>query len=71
MLFRSGVFEPFDYQNFGGVPLLGIDGTVVIGHGGSTARAIRQMVLSAARLVEQNLTSRIARALADADAPTA
>ena len=67
----KGMLEPFDYQAFGGVPMLGIDGTVVIGHGGSTARAIRQMVLSAARLVEQNLTSRIARALADADAPTA
>lgn len=64
-----GMLAPFDYQAHGGVPMLGIDGTVVIGHGGSTARAVRQMVLSAARLVEQNLTSRIARALADDAAP--
>ena len=64
-----GMLEPFDYQAHGGVPMLGIDGTVVIGHGGSTVRAVRQMVLSAARLVEQNLTSRIGRALRDADAP--
>lgn len=61
----KGVFEPFDYQNFGGVPLLGIDGTVVIGHGGSTARAVRQMVLQAAGLVEENVTGRIRAALAD------
>ena len=65
----KGMLAPFDYQAHGGVPMLGIDGTVVIGHGGSTARAVRQMVLSAARLVEQNLTSRIARSLQDADAP--
>ena len=64
-----GMLAPFDYQAHGGVPMLGIDGTVVIGHGGSTSRAICQMVLSAARLVEQNLTSRIARALQDSDAP--
>ena len=61
----KGMLAPFDYQAFGGVPMLGIDGTVVIGHGGSSARAIRQMVLSTASLVEQNLTARIGRALRD------
>ena len=61
----KGMLAPFDYQAFGGVPMLGIDGTVVIGHGGSSARAIRQMVLGTVDLVEQNLTSRIARALHD------
>ncbi|WP_420456129.1 phosphate acyltransferase PlsX [Rubrivirga sp.] len=61
----KGMLAPFDYQAFGGVPMLGIDGTVVIGHGGSSARACRQMVLSTAGLVEQNLTARIARALRD------
>ena len=66
----KGMLGAFDYQAFGGVPMLGIDGTVVIGHGGSSARAIRQMVLGTADLVEQNLTSRIARALQDsAEAP--
>ena len=62
----KGVFDPFDYQNFGGVPLLGIDGTVVIGHGGSTVRAIRQMVLQAVGLVEEDVTGRIGAALAAA-----
>ncbi|MGB3545236.1 phosphate acyltransferase PlsX [Rubrivirga sp.] len=61
----KGMLAPFDYQAFGGVPMLGIDGTVVIGHGGSSSMACRQMVLSAASLVEQNLTARIARALQD------
>ena len=60
-----GMLAPFDYQAFGGAPLLGIDGTVVIGHGGSSALACHHMILSAAGLVEQNLTARIARALRD------
>lgn len=59
----KGMLTPFDYQNFGGVPLLGIDGTVVIGHGGSSARAVRQMVLSTADLARRGLTGRIAQAL--------
>ena len=57
-----GMLAPFDYQNFGGVPLLGIDGTVVIGHGGSSARAVEQMILRTAELAEQNLSARIGRA---------
>ncbi len=67
----KGMLAPFDYQAFGGVPLLGIDGTVVIGHGGSSALACKQMVLSTASLVEQNLTARIGRALRDPEPPTA
>ena len=59
----KGMLAPFDYQAFGGVPMLGIDGIVVIGHGGSSKRAVKQMVLGSAGLVEQNLTTRIARAL--------
>ena len=65
------MLSPFDYQNFGGVPLLGIDGTVVIGHGGSSARAVEQMILRTVELAEQNLSVRIGRAFRDAAAPHA
>ncbi|HEX8298279.1 MAG TPA: phosphate acyltransferase PlsX [Rubricoccaceae bacterium] len=61
----KGMLSPFDYQNFGGVPLLGIDGTVVIGHGGSSARAVEQMILRTVELAEQNLAARIGRAFRD------
>ncbi len=60
-----GMLSPFDYQNFGGVPLLGIDGTVVIGHGGSSARAIEQMILRAGEIAAEGLPARIAEAFAD------
>jgi glycerol-3-phosphate acyltransferase PlsX len=52
-----------DYQEFGGAPLLGVDGVVVIAHGKSSERAIENAVLSAATLVERQLTAGIATLL--------
>ena len=65
----KGMLSPFDYQNFGGVPLLGIDGTVVIGHGGSSARAVEQMVLQTVQIAEQGLPAQIAHAFRDDPPP--
>jgi glycerol-3-phosphate acyltransferase PlsX len=39
-----------DYSEFGGAPLLGTAGVVVVGHGRSSAKAIRNAVAQAARL---------------------
>jgi glycerol-3-phosphate acyltransferase PlsX len=55
--------HPFDHENYGGVPLLGVDGVVLIGHGGSSPRAIEQMILRAAEMVEQGITAKVAEAL--------
>ena len=60
----KGMLAPFDYETFGGSPLLGIDGAVVIGHGGSSARAIAQMIRASADFVEQDVRGRIAAAVA-------
>lgn len=60
----KGAMAPFNYENFGGVPLLGVDGNVLIGHGGSSARAIEQMIYRACDVVEQGVTGKIAEALA-------
>ena len=57
------MMAPFDYERYGGVPLLGVDGAVVIGHGGSSAKAIEQMVLAAARVHDQDVKGHIAAAL--------
>ncbi|MEM6327745.1 MAG: phosphate acyltransferase PlsX [Bacteroidota bacterium] len=59
-----GVAGMFDYENYGGVPLLGVDGTAVIGHGGSSAKAIARMVTHAAELVRDGVTARVAEAIA-------
>lgn len=59
----GGVLKRFDYEEFGGAPLLGVDGNVLIGHGGSSARAIERLILSAAEVVEQDVAGSIAAAL--------
>ena len=66
-----GVAGTFDYENYGGVPLLGVDGTSVIGHGGSSARAIARMVTHTAELVREGVTDRVAEAIAHSSADTA
>lgn len=53
------LLKDFDYQEHGGVPLLGIDGVTIIGHGSSTAKAIKNMVLKAKEAYEKDLTGKI------------
>jgi glycerol-3-phosphate acyltransferase PlsX len=50
-----GVLKELDYQEHGGVPVLGVNGVSVIGHGGSTARAFKNMILRASELVRKRL----------------
>lgn len=47
----------------GGAPLLGVNGIVVVGHGRSDARAIRNGIASTLRLVEGRMISRLSDAL--------
>lgn len=54
-----------DYAEYGGAPLLGVDGVVLIGHGRSDARAVRNGVLVAARSAVRDLTRKIAAAVAE------
>ena len=63
----QGISETYNYESYGGVPLLGVDGLAMIGHGGSTARAIARMVTHAAELVERGVTARVAEAIAASD----
>lgn len=51
--------DKFDYQPYGAAPLLGIDGMVLISHGGSTDVAIRNGILTAKRGVEQKFPQRM------------
>jgi glycerol-3-phosphate acyltransferase PlsX len=49
----------------GGAPLLGVNGIVVVGHGRSDARAIRNGIASTARLVEGHMVARLREALSN------
>ncbi len=60
----GGVRRRFDYEEYGGAPLLGINGNVTIGHGGSTVRAISRMILTAAAEAKHNVAGAIRAAIA-------
>lgn len=51
--------KDLDYQEHGGVPLLGVNGISIIGHGSSTPKAIRNMVLKAKEMYDRQLVSKI------------
>lgn len=59
----KSVFKDFDYQQYGGVPVLGVNGVVIIGHGKSTPMAIQNMLLRAVEQVKQEINKKIEIAL--------
>ncbi len=53
--------KTFDYAEYGGVPLLGVNGVVVIGHGGSSAKAICNAIFESERMINENINKIIER----------
>lgn len=53
-----------DYAEYGGAPLLGIDGVGIVCHGSSSSQAIKNALLSAANLARGKLNENIAESLA-------
>jgi len=51
--------KSLDYQEHGGVPLLGVNGICIIGHGSSTPMAIKNMVLKAYEMYKADLVKKI------------
>lgn len=52
-------FERFDFEKYGGVPVLGVAKPVIIGHGISHAIAFKNMIRIAALMMETDLTGKI------------
>ena len=52
-----------DYAEYGGAPLLGINGTGIVCHGKSSAQAIKNAILEAVHMVQNNVNDVIARDL--------
>ena len=53
------IMKDFDYEEYGGVPLLGVNGTVIKCHGRSSAKAIKNAILVAKKCVKENLIDSI------------
>ncbi|HPI20005.1 MAG TPA: phosphate acyltransferase PlsX [Candidatus Kapabacteria bacterium] len=61
--FLKNLFKELDYQQYGGVPLLGVDGVVIIGHGKSSPLAIQNMIIRAVEYIDKNINEKIKFAL--------
>jgi glycerol-3-phosphate acyltransferase PlsX len=53
-----------DYSDYGGAPLLGVDGVVIVGHGRSNAKAIKNMVRVGKEAVEKGMLEAIKEGIA-------
>lgn len=53
-----------DASEYGGAPLVGLNGLCVVGHGRSSAKAVRNAVATAARFVEEGLVEKLSREVA-------
>ena len=56
---KDEYFDRFNYENYGGTPILGVQGNVLIGHGISNDKAIRSMIIHAHEVAKSGLASKI------------
>jgi len=59
---KDEFFNKFNYEQYGGSPILGINAPVVVGHGISNPEAIKNMVLLSKNMIETNLVDKIKQA---------
>jgi glycerol-3-phosphate acyltransferase PlsX len=55
-------FESYNFEQYGGVPVLGVAKPVIIGHGISHARSFRNMIQLAKTMIEKDLLGKIREA---------
>jgi len=53
----------FNYENIGGVPFLGVNGVSMVGHGGSSPLAVKNMIFNAVKCVENDINDKIVASL--------
>jgi glycerol-3-phosphate acyltransferase PlsX len=56
---RDEYFDRFNYENYGGTPILGVKGNAVIGHGISNDIAIKNMLLHSYEVAASGLATKI------------
>jgi glycerol-3-phosphate acyltransferase PlsX len=60
---RKGIdhdyFERFNFENYGGTPVLGVSKPVIIGHGISKAKAFKNMILLAQKMIEKDVMQKL------------
>lgn len=59
----ASLARQLDYAEYGGAPLLGVNGVVIIAHGSSSPKAIKNAIKVAARFVDTDLNGKIVERL--------
>lgn len=59
----ASLARQLDYAEYGGAPLLGVNGVVIIAHGSSSPKAIKNAIKVAARFVDIDLDGKIVQRL--------
>jgi len=59
---KDEFFNKFNYEQYGGSPILGINAPVVVGHGISNPEAIKNMVLLSKNMIDTDLVNKIKQA---------
>ena len=59
----SHVLQEYDYEEYGGVPLLGVNGICIVCHGSSPARAIKNAIFAAKKSIEEKLVDSIRKGI--------
>ena len=52
-------FDRFNFENYGGTPVLGVNKPVIIGHGISQAKSFKNMIALAKKMIEKNVMQRM------------
>jgi phosphate acyltransferase len=60
-------YRRLDYAEYGGAPLIGLDGVAIIAHGGSDPRAIKNAIRAASDAVDQDVNRHITEVLGGAE----
>jgi len=63
--FENAFFDRFDYEMYGGAPILGINAPVIIGHGASSPRAIMHMILKSEATYKAGLIQKIKKIISN------
>ena len=56
---RDEFFDRFNYENYGGSPVLGVNAPVIIGHGISSPTAVKNMILQSRDMINTGLVAKI------------
>ncbi len=51
----SNLKKLYDYEEYGGAPLLGVNGVVIVSHGTSSPKAVKNSLIAAQKCISENL----------------